>query len=101
MGKMPQSILPFLKYALACLLLAGSARTAGAQQPVFNWARLIGGVSGGLTTGIATDKGANVYTLGTMAFGATDFDPGPDTFILHNNGTDAFVQKLNAAGNFV
>ncbi|MCC6797052.1 MAG: SBBP repeat-containing protein [Candidatus Hydrogenedentes bacterium] len=51
--------------------------------------------------GIAVDANQNVYTTGSFSE-STDFDPGISDFVLTSVvGTDAFVAKLNASGNFV
>jgi len=62
------------------------------------WARQLGG---GTSYGysIAVDGSGNVHTAGQFA-GTIDFDPGGGTFNISSSGTNAFVSKLNAAGNF-
>ncbi len=52
---------------------------------------------------IVVDPSGNVYTTGDFG-GTVDFDPGTGTFDLVTNPTylgDVFIQKLDAAGNFV
>jgi len=67
----------------------------------FIWAKAIGNT--GIDSGRAIDVSGsgNVYTTGT--FEATvDFDPGTSTSNLTaTSGTDIFVSKLDASGNFV
>ncbi len=50
---------------------------------------------------IAVDPLGSVYITGVFG-GTVDFDPGPETFNLSSaGGTDGFLLKLDAAGNFV
>ncbi|MCH8904134.1 MAG: SBBP repeat-containing protein [Bacteroidetes bacterium] len=67
----------------------------------FIWAKSVGSTSFDGGNSIATDTSNNVLITGY--FGATvDFDPGASTFNLTSNGLwDAFIQKLDAAGNFI
>jgi hypothetical protein len=46
------------------------------------------------------DGSGNVIVAGTFN-GVVDFDPGPATFNLGGPGTDIFVLKLDASGNFI
>lgn len=67
----------------------------------FVWARNMGGLSADVGTSIVVDALGNVYTTGYFS-GTVDFDPGPATYTLSSTGgTDIFVSKLDAAGNFV
>ncbi|WP_020468820.1 SBBP repeat-containing protein [Zavarzinella formosa] len=69
----------------------------------FVWARQLGGASDDRGQGVATDAAGNVYTTGYFT-GTADFDPGVGTFNLTaavNGGSDAYVSKLDPAGNFV
>lgn len=67
----------------------------------FVWARSMGGISYEIGFGIVVDGRGNVYTTGWFQ-GMADFDPGEATFNLTSAGQpDAFVQKLDANGNFV
>lgn len=79
-------------------------------QPTLAWAKQIEGTnSNGGSLGangdkgwsIAVDANGNVYTTG--AFEATaDFDPGPGVYNLTSaGGSDIFISKLDANGNFV
>ncbi|MDX1908454.1 MAG: T9SS type A sorting domain-containing protein [Bacteroidia bacterium] len=68
----------------------------------FIWAKAFGGTGFDNGNAITTDASGNVYTAGAFR-GAVDFDPGAGTFQLASTGTgsDIFVQKLDASGNFV
>src|SRR5688572_24141780 len=48
---------------------------------------------------ITVDVSGNIYTTG---IGVGDFDPGAATYSLDGgSGSDVFISKLDAAGNFV
>lgn len=50
---------------------------------------------------LGTDTLGNIYVSGALN-GLIDFDPGPDTFTLENDGysnTDVFIVKLDSNGN--
>jgi hypothetical protein len=97
---MTKSIRTFL--ARICVLstfIACAPTNCDAQE--FEW------VNGLLTgsdnpQGIATDNAGNVYTVGRFIL-TSDFDPGPDEFLLTAfSGTgDVFIQKLDSDGNFI
>ncbi|MBN8691725.1 MAG: T9SS type A sorting domain-containing protein [Bacteroidetes bacterium] len=66
----------------------------------FQWAKQIGGGSGDASFYSTTDNLGNVYIVGGFN-GTVDFDPGPGTTNLTSSGmTDAYLVKLNSAGNF-
>jgi Ca2+-binding RTX toxin-like protein len=67
----------------------------------FVGATRFGGSGYDLALGIAVDASGSIYTAG--AFRSTvDFDPGPGSFNLTSAGDlDAFISKLDSAGNFV
>jgi len=72
-----------------------------AQEPMFAWAKRMGGSASDLGYSIAVDATGNVYTTGFFA-GTVDFDPGPGVFNLGTAGSsNIFVSKLDAAGNFL
>lgn len=86
--------------------------TAFGQQDVFVcrldaagnlvWARQMGGTNYEQVWSLALDAANNVYTCGEFASTVADFDPGAAVFNLSNLGsTNAFISKLDAAGNFV
>ncbi len=66
----------------------------------FVWVK--GCPGGSLDRGIsmAFDLSGNVYTCGSFV-GTVDFDPGPGVFNLVANLYDAFMLKLDPAGNFI
>ena len=69
----------------------------------FIWAKSFGGFSYEAAASIAVDVFGNVYTTGYFN-GTVDFDPGAGVTNLSTVGTnysDAFISKLNSAGNFV
>ncbi|MDP6288529.1 MAG: SBBP repeat-containing protein, partial [Acidimicrobiales bacterium] len=63
------------------------------------WVKRIGSRT---VTSIALDSSGNIYTTGDFS-GTADFDPGPGTTNLTQNGGgyDAFVSKLNSSGDLV
>ncbi len=66
----------------------------------FIWAKSIGAINNEYSYSIAVDGSGNVYTNGYFE-GTVDFDPGADTSNLASLGSDDFILKLNAAGNFL
>lgn len=68
----------------------------------FVWARAFGGTGYDSGNSITTDASGNIYTTGAFR-GSADFDPGAGTYLLTGLGTgsDIFVQKLDASGNFL
>lgn len=68
------------------------------------WAHGFGGgpFDQDLARGLAIDPAANLYITGRFRTNALDFDPGPGVYRLDTDGgSDAFVQKLDSAGNFL
>lgn len=51
-------------------------------------------------TNITIDREGNLYVVGGFKY-TVDFDPGPGVYQLFANSTDAFILKLDTAGNFV
>lgn len=68
----------------------------------FLWATRLGGTYSNLGNSIAVDGSGNVYSTGYFE-GTADFDPGAGTSILTSagQGGDIFIEKLDAAGNFI
>lgn len=66
----------------------------------FSWAKRIGGVAIDWGYGVAADAQGNIYTTGSFD-SLVDFDPGPGVRNLSGDVDDIFIQKLDAAGNFV
>ena len=65
------------------------------------WAKQIGGTDFDLGFSLDIDASGNVYTTGAFQ-NVVDFDPGTDSFNLTAlNGFNAFISKLDVAGNFV
>lgn len=85
------------------LLLACTAHLIllSAQNPTLVWAKKMGGTNTDQGYSIATDAAGSVYTTGYFN-GTADFDPGTGTATLTSaGGSDVFVSKLDASGNFV
>lgn len=67
----------------------------------FDWAKGIGGNQNEVGSFIAADAGGNIYTVGEFEE-TVDFNPGSASFPLTSKGNnDLFVQKSDAAGNFI
>ncbi|MCT7956699.1 Ig-like domain-containing protein [Laspinema palackyanum] len=67
----------------------------------FLWAKQLGGVNNDYNYSISVDSSGNVYTTGSFQ-GTADFNPGAATFNLTSaGGSDAFISKLDASGNFL
>lgn len=67
----------------------------------FQWARAFGGFYIDNAFSIKTDAAGNVYTMGSYN-NTVDFDPGAGITNLYSEGSeDVFVQKMDAAGNFL
>jgi hypothetical protein len=86
---------------LATVILTVFSLTTKAQIKL-DWATSSGGSTGNdNATSVAYDASGNVYTVGSFR-GTVDFDPGLSTYTLASTGgTDAFIQKLDANGNFL
>ena len=65
----------------------------------FVWAKQIGSTGIDLGQSLALDASDNVYITGQF-YVTVDFDPGPATFNLTSQQVDAFIVKLNTAGDF-
>ncbi len=67
----------------------------------FVWAKNMGGNPTDYGNDIAIDQASNVVTVGFFS-GTADFDPGLGVFnLISSGGTDVFISKLDASGNFV
>ena len=74
---------------------------SNAQDAKLSWAKQLGGSTNDYGYSIAVDASGNVYTTGTFA-GTADFNPDPAvTYNLTSAGSDIFISKLDASGNFV
>lgn len=68
---------------------------------VFAWAKNMGSTGAEMGTSMALDAAGNVYTTGSFS-GTADFDPDAATSnLISAGGTDLFISKLDADGNFV
>ena len=64
------------------------------------WAKTFGGYLFDARA-ITVDASGDIYSVGSFQ-GTADFDPGPNTFnLVSNAGWDAYILKLNSAGDFV
>lgn len=86
-------------FYLLSLLFALSLSTITKAQN-FAWAKKMGANNSDEGRAIAIDALGNVYTTGYFD-GTVDFDPGAGVSNLISNGTDAYISKLDASGNFV
>jgi len=85
--------------SVAFLICIISINISYAQD--FEWAKRTGGIYDDYSGGNAIDNNGNVYTIGSFK-GTVDFDPGIGVFNLSSVGMDdAFIQKLDANGNFI
>ncbi|MBA2611065.1 MAG: SBBP repeat-containing protein [Bacteroidetes bacterium] len=67
----------------------------------FIWAKQLVGDNYGIGMSIAVDATNNVIVTGYFN-GTVDLDPGPGNFAYNTiTGEDAFILKLDAAGNFI
>src|SRR5438067_1004140 len=91
----------FLRRSLIVISLLSCSLLNYAQSPTYVWGRGIAGTDS-LTLGYSVvDAPGNIYLAGAFA-GVVDFDPGPAASNLTSAGNmDAFVCKLNTAGNLV
>lgn len=69
-------------------------------QGNFVWGNRIGNSDNNLLISMDVDHNGNVYGSGYY-FGSLDFDPGPNSYVLSDQGYwDGFMFKLNADGEF-
>ncbi|MBL7712972.1 MAG: SBBP repeat-containing protein [Chitinophagaceae bacterium] len=81
--------------ALACMT------AVQAQLPLLKWAKGFGGGSADYANNIVVDADGNSYVTGSFQ-GTVDFDAGAGIHNLSaNGGSDAFILKLDANGNFL
>ncbi len=66
----------------------------------FIWTKTFGGLEQDRGFCIALDASGNIYSTGYFEE-TVDFDPGPGTANLTAKGTDVFIQKMDASGNFL
>lgn len=91
-----KNLLPTLLTALLCSSLFG-------QSFKSNFSFTGGNVGADEIRDITTDAQGNIYITGSFT-DSVDFDPGAGTFYLTTpagNQPDAFIQKLDANGNFL
>ncbi len=66
----------------------------------FVWVKGMGGTGYDTGNSIVLDGSGNIFTTGRFQ-NTVDFDPGVGTYTLSCMGSDVFVSKLDASGNFV
>ncbi len=81
----------------ACLLLLCCVGQVGAQLPVFEWAKRMGGGAYTNLSASTVDAGGNTYITGEFK-GAGDFG---STNLTASGASDIHISKLDAAGNFL
>lgn len=69
----------------------------------YSWAQKMGGLNADEGYAVDLDAAGNVYTAGFFSGGSVDFNPDPNSSHLFSSvgGSDVFISKLNASGNFV
>jgi hypothetical protein len=95
-------IVDIIRCVLLALLVYGQSLAVRGQNVGLEWGTTTGGNSEDYCYGMVIDDSGNVYSTGVVWL-TVDFDPGPGIFNIYSwiNGTDAFIQKLDSAGNFV
>ena len=84
----------------ACMSTFSSTGASAWTDPVAKVA-VGGGIGQDEANSVTQDSAGNIFTAGVFAK-TTDFDPGPGTAAMTAaGGRDAFVQKLDANGNFL
>ena len=82
---------------IAAFIIAATQSNA----QTYEWAKTFGGADSDYGYSLAVDASGNIYTTGYFK-GTVDFDPGTGTDNhTSNGGTDIFVQKADANGNFL
>lgn len=66
----------------------------------FQWVKQMGGAGDDVANAIFIDPNGIIYTTGYFT-NTADFDPGPAVFNVVANGSNVFVSKLTADGNFI
>lgn len=64
------------------------------------WARSAGGSGEDVAAGLCLGASGDVFVTGQFE-SSVDLDMGPGTYTFSSTGRDAFVSKLDAAGNFL
>lgn len=71
------------------------------QQGQLQWAKQLGGTSSDIATEVSLSNNGTIY-IGGHFRATADMDPGPgNTYISSNGGDDAFVVKLDSAGQLL
>lgn len=88
-----------MKKIITILILGTTFFKADSQS--IQWAKRIGNAGYCAALGTIVDAAGNIYTTGYFA-GTVDFDPGVGVSNIAVTGDyDAYIQKLDANGNFV
>ncbi len=92
-----------MKYLLSTLLATLFCSSIFSQSFKSNYSFTAGNTGSDQIQDITTDAQGNIYITGSFT-DSVDFDPGPGTYYLTTpmgNKPDAFIQKLDANGNFL
>lgn len=71
-----------------------------AMAQTFAWAKTFGSTGNDNVNSISFDAAKNLYVVGSVG-SATDFDPSVGVSILTAKNNDIFINKLDAAGNYL
>jgi hypothetical protein len=83
------------------LLALWLACSYNSSAQVFDWVKTTGNATNDFATKMTTDSSGNVYVLGTYS-GTIDLDPSGGVLnVTAIGGTDIFIQKFDASGNFI
>ncbi|MBS1612353.1 MAG: T9SS type A sorting domain-containing protein [Bacteroidetes bacterium] len=86
-----------MKHFVCLFLCFVLANTSNAQK--FEWAKHTGTQGKTLGAAVDVDKFGNIYVAGTIGIDTIDFDLGPGTAVIENNGPYiTFIKKMTSQG---